>query len=142
MLQQPKNWQEVKASAERVALPVGAYLCKILGAKVADYTDKTGNQYSKLEMAFDITEGEYAGHFQRDFDAQTQEDKKWKGVLRQYIAKDDGTQQDEWTKSNFKAMVDAVEESNVGYHFDWDEKSLKGKAVGCLFRNTQWVMDG
>ena len=142
-IQKPSNWENVKAMAERVSLPVNAYVCKIVGAKVADYTDKTSGAllFQRLEIAFDIAEGEYTGHFQNDFDAQTGEDKKWKGVLRQYLPKDNGDEKDEYTKSALKALIECLEECNPGFHFDWDdERKLKGKMVGVLFRNEQWAM--
>ena len=70
-MQKPKDWENVKATVERVALPVGAYICKIVGAKVVDYKDKQDESkilFSRLEIALDICEGEYAGHYQTDFD--------------------------------------------------------------------------
>ena len=76
------------------------------------------------------------------FDNQNTEDKRWKGVLRQYIPTDDGSEKDARTKSYFKAMIEAIEDSNNGYHWDWDEKKLKGKIVGCLFRLEEWEWDG
>ena len=32
----------------------------------------------------------------------------------------------------------AVEASNSGYHWDWNEGGLKGKLVGVLFRKEEW----
>jgi hypothetical protein len=83
-------------------------------------------------------EGEFKGFFDNDFKANTNANKKWKGVLRQFIPKDDGSEKDEWTKSSFKGMVTAFEKSNPGYQWNWDEASLSGKVVGILFRNEEW----
>ena len=58
------------------------------------------------------------------------------------MPKDDGSEKDEWTKSAFKALMLAIEESNEGFHWDWDEKKLKGLKVGCLFRSEEWEFDG
>lgn len=135
------NWEKVEASKEIQPLPVGAYIGKVLKAKVATYGQE-GNQFEKFEIAFDISEGEYAGFYGADFDNQTGEDKKWKGVLRLYLPKDDGSEQDEWTKRTFKNMTVAFEESNAGYHWDWNEDGLKGKTVGILFRNEEWEFNG
>ena len=55
--------------------------------------------------------------------------------------KEDGTEKDNWTISVFKAFTEAVEESNQGYHWDWDETTLKGKVFGCLFRREEWEYD-
>ena len=35
-----------------------------------------------------------------------------------------------------------VEDGNPGYHWDWDESTLKGKTVGVLFRNREWEYNG
>lgn len=123
-------------------LPKGAYEVKIMDAKEVTYTVKDGSTFSKLEIAFEIATGEFAGFYRRNFDAQTQEDKKWKGVMRLYIPKDDGTDKDEWTKKTFKRMMQAIEDSNPGYRWDWNEKGLKGKIVGCLYQNREWAYNG
>ena len=135
------GYEEVKAATERVILPKGGYVVKIKAAQVKTYQGQNGD-FEKLEIAFDIAEGEYKGFFQNDFDNQNTEDKRWKGVLRQYIPTDDGSEKDARTKSYFKAMIEAIEDSNVGYHWDWDEKKLKGKIVGCIFRLEEWEWDG
>lgn len=142
MINKPKNWENVQTAAERRKLPAGGYLVKIVGAKVATYQTQMGGTVDKLEIALDIVDGEYKGFYNDDYKAQNQEDKKWKGVLRQYLPKDDGTEKDEWTKSALKALTDAIEESNPGYHWDWDETKLKGKLAGCLFQNQQWSVNG
>lgn len=144
-MKKPQNWENVQAARERVPLPVGAYLIKIIDAKQEDVTakDDPGTVlFSVLKIGLDITEGEFAGYYQNDYSAQQGEDKRWKGVLRQYLPKDDGTEKDGWTASALKALVEAVEESNPGFHFDWDEKKLKGKVAGCLFRSEEWAFDG
>lgn len=135
------GYEEVKAATERVILPKGGYIVKIKAAQVKTYQGQNG-EFEKLEIAFDIAEGEYKDYFQNDFDNQNTEDKRWKGVLRQYIPTDDGSEKDARTKSYFKAMIEAIEDSNNGYHWDWDEKKLKGKTVGCLFRLEEWEWDG
>ena len=63
-------------------------------------------------------------------------------VKRVEIPKEDGSKEDERTKSYFKTMVEAIEDSNTGYHWDWNEKGLKGKVVGCLVRAEEWEMNG
>lgn len=144
-MKKPQNWENVQAARERVPLPAGAYLIKIIDAKQEDVTakDDPGTVlFSVLKIGLDITEGEFAGYYQNDYSAQQKEDKRWKGVLRQYLPKDDGTEKDGWTASALKALVEAVEESNPGFHFDWDEKKLKGKVAGCLFRSEEWAFDG
>ena len=135
------NWENVKPAAERQQLPKGGYIVRILDAKIRTYTSDKGT-FEKLEISVDIAEGEFKDFYANDYRSQTQEDKRWKGVLRQYIPTDDGSEKDDWTKSVFKAMTDAVEDSNPGYHWDWNETGLKGKTVGALFRSEEWEYQG
>lgn len=132
------NWNEVKAAADRQKLPAGGYVVKIMNAVVNTYKDKDERPFEKLEISIDIIEGEYKDFYANDYRSQQQEDKRWKGVLRLYVPTDDGSERDEWTKSRLKAVTDAIEDSNPGYHWGWDEKELKGKIVGCLFREEEW----
>ena len=137
MINRPKNWDDVREFGDRPKLPVGAYVCKVKQAVVqsTDYGDQ-------LCVLFDIVDGEYAGFYQDDFDANQRQDRKWKGVLRQFIPKDDGSEKDEWTKSAFKGMVTAFENSNRGFVWNWNEKELAGKEVGIIFRNEEWEYNG
>ena len=109
MIQKPNNWENVRAFSDSRKLPLGAYVCIIKQAivKQTDYGDQ-------LCILFDISEGEWAGYYQDDFDNNTRDDKKWKGVLRQFLPKNDGSEKDEWAKSMLKGLTTAVEESNRG----------------------------
>ena len=98
--------------------------------------------FNKLEISIDIIEGEYSGFFASDYRSQQNEDKKWKGVLRMSVPSDDGSEMDEKIKSMFKTNITAIEESNSGYHWDWNEKALKGLVVGCLFQSQEWEWEG
>lgn len=126
---------DIYRNAER--LPAGGYIVKILEAKEieSDY----GN---KLLLSFDIEEGEHKGFFTANYKAQTGEDKKWKGTYRLNIPKDDGSEQDGWAKRRFNTMIVDIEESNPGYHWDWDESKLKGKIIGALFNNKEYEFNG
>ena len=137
MIRKPNNWNEVQEFSDRQKLPVGAYVCKIKQVRIQD------NSFgSQLAMLFDIAEGDYTGYFKKDFDGNTAQDKKWRGVLRMWLPKDDGSEKDEITKRTFKGMVTAFEKSNLGYQWDWNENSLVGKSVGILFRNEEWEYNG
>ena len=138
-----KNYETTRTITDAPKLPAGGYVCRIMAAKVATYGGKDGRpSYEKLEIAFDITEGEYKDFYKNDFDANTHEDKKWKGVLRLSVPTDNGSDADEWAKRVFRTCIEAVEDSNPGYHWDWNEAGLKGKDVGCLFRNEEWEYNG
>ena len=42
----------------------------------------------------------------------------------------------------FKTIMMNFEESNPGYHWDWDEQTLKGKLIGALFNNKEYEFNG
>lgn len=137
MINKPRNWDNVQAFADRPKLPVGAYVCKINQAAVRD-----SDYGPQLCLVFDIAEGEYSGFYAADFKSSQQQDKKWKGVLRQFLPKDDGSDKDEWTKSSLKGLLTAIENSNYGFIWNWDERSLAGKEIGIIFRNEEWEYNG
>ena len=131
------NYAETQALSETRKLPKGGYIVRIMGAEVKEYS-----WGQRLEISIDISEGEYKDFYAADYRSQTGEDKKWKGVLRLSVPTDDGSEKDDLTKRIFKGNIEAVEDSNSGYHWDWDEKKLKGKTVGCIFRNEEWEIGG
>lgn len=128
------NFKAQKSTGGSQAIPAGGYVGKIKAAKVAEY-----NWGNVLEVAFDVTEGELTGFFQKQFDANTADDKKWKGVCRIVIP--DGTEE-EWQRRPFENLIYSIEDSNSGYHWDWNEAGLKGKLCGFLFNNREWEMNG
>ena len=129
---------EIKRNAGgRETLPAGGYVCQIVNARVeeAEWGDT-------LIIAHDVCEGDYSGIFKRDYDGNTNENKKWRGIFRVRLPKDDGSEQDEWKKRILGNTVWAIEESNPGFAFDWDEKKLKGKKIGLIYRNKEWEYNG
>ena len=128
-----------KASSGREILPAGGYVCDIKSAKVEEYR---GGEFSALVLAIEVAEGQYAGFWKKDYDQNTNDDKKWRGTYRISIPKDDGTEQDGWTKRTFGNFIWCIQESNPGYTWNWDEKTLKGKKLGVLYRNKEWEFDG
>lgn len=131
------DYNETKTYREKERLPRGAYILKILN--VEEVTNSYGES---LVFSFDIAEGEHKGFYRQEYNNQFQEDKKWKGTYRLFEPRDDGSEMDAWTKSKFKAVMEAFEASNPGYHFDWDEKKLVEKLIGGLFINKEWAKDG
>ena len=136
-----KNWNEVKSIQDKPKLPPGGYICKIMDAEEVEFDGKNGT-FSKLQVSMDIYEGEYNGFYADDYRNQQQEDKRWGCVYSLYLPTDDGSDKDEFTKRKFKTFTECVEDSNPNYHWDWNEKGLKGKTVGMVFRNEQWEWDG
>jgi hypothetical protein len=117
-------------------LPVGGYVAKIMNAEVKEY-----DWGEVLVVSFDIAEGEYKDFFANQYKANTNEDKKWKGNFRINVPQE-GNQWFDSQKRSFGNAIACIEESNNGYHWDWDEAKLKGKMVGVLFRNFEWEVNG
>ena len=135
------NYETTQTISARAQLPVGAYICQIFKAEEKVYTSPKG-EWHKLEVSFDISEGEHKDFYANDYRSQSGEDKKWKGILRMNIPSDDGSEADNWAKRSFKTNILAIEESNNGYHWDWNEAQLKGKTVGIVFRSEEWEYNG
>ena len=131
------GYKPQKQGGAREILPAGGYVAKILNAE-----EKRYDWGDVLLISFDISEGERTGFFNKDYQENSNEDKKWRGTYRLPIPKDDGSERDGWTKNTFGGAMWAIEESNPGYAWNWDEKTLKGKTVGVLFRNKEWEMNG
>ncbi len=131
------GYEAAKAYSDQERLPVGGYVLKILDVKY-----QTNEWGDVILLSFDIYEGEQKDFYAANYRAQTGEDKKWKGVYRLRVPKDDGTEQDSWTMRRFKTVITAFEESNSGYHWNWDEQTLKGKLIGALFNNKEYEFNG
>ena len=109
------DYETTKAYGDIQTLPRGGYILKIMGAEVCE---NRNGQYIKISC--DIAEGEYTGFYANEYRNQQTEDKKWHCHYLLNCPKDDGTEQDGWTKRRFKTVIEAMEEANPGYHFDWD----------------------
>lgn len=136
-MKQLNGYANAQVYTEQERLPIGGYLLKILDVKY-----QTNDWGDIIQLSFDITEGEHKDFFIHNYNQQTGEDKKWKGVYRLRVPKDDGSEQDEWTMRRFKTVIAAFEESNSGYHWNWDEQTLKGKSIGALFNNKEYEFNG
>lgn len=136
-MKQFNGFEPKKSGGAREQLPAGGYVAKILNAEEISYS--WGNV---LLISFDILEGHYKDFFATDYKGQDREDKKWRGTYRLPVPKDDGTERDGWSKRTFGNAIWAIEDSNPGYHWDWNEAGLKGKTVGVLYRNREWEMNG
>ncbi|MBQ6240903.1 MAG: hypothetical protein IJK56_11185 [Firmicutes bacterium] len=133
-INQFKDFDKTRGYSEGQQLPRGGYVCQIIGAKVEN------NDYGQtVKIAYDIAEGEFKDYFKRQFDSNPNEDKHWPGIYLLNVPTDDGSQQDGWTKRRFRTFTDALEDSNSGYHFDWDEAKFAGKLVGFVFNYREWT---
>ena len=137
MITKPQGYDEMQIFEALERLPVGGYVLKVLRTKIETYS-----WGQVLVLAFDVAEGEHTGFYQKNLNAQQQKNKKWKGTYRINLPKNDGSEQDEWSIRKLKSAMTAIEKSNEGYEWNWDENSLAGKLVGGLFGNKEWENDG
>lgn len=137
MINKPNGWDNARTYTDGgEQLPPGGYVIKILNTKIEKYGSS-----EKLVLQIDINEGEHFEFYKEQWENQTQEDKKWKGRFDMWLPKNDGSEQDGWTISRMKTNIAAIEDSNKGYHWDWNEQTLVGKIVGALFNTKEFKND-
>ena len=118
-----ENFEQVKASGEFDSLKPGGYIGVLYKAE-----DESEKEY--LKVSFDIAEGEFADYYKNLYSQFN----FWGGVfIRSYKEK---------ALSMFKGFIKAVEESNVVYVWNWDESTLKGKKVGLIIQEEEYVPTG
>ena len=122
------NWENVKATGSFETLPAGGYVCQIKSVNEV----KNKKDGTRLEIMLDIAEGDYRGFFERDYRSQTREDKFWRGIANQNVP-NEGSPKYEQQAGFFKRFINDIEESNPGYHWNWDEKTLVGRMIGVVF---------
>lgn len=142
-MKQFKDWEKAKEDAKHLGsssqLPVGGYIAKI---KDVRFEEGQNGGSDRIVVAFDIAEGEYKDFFKTQFENNTSEDKKWKGKATIYCPKDDGSEKDQWTQKAFMRWVNAFEDSNKGYTWDWVESKWKGLLIGLIYGETGTVIEG
>ena len=138
MMKPIPGWADIpEEMPQRPSLPNGAYVCQI--KQVSINPTQYGEQ---IVLVFDICEGEYTGFYTYEFDKNPNVPKKWKGTLKQFLPKNDGSEADGWSQSRLKGLITAFEHSNPGFTWNWDEQSLVGKRVGILTRKEEWAVNG
>lgn len=133
MITRFNDYDKVQTYGNFERLPKGAYICKVLGVELQLYKGK-----ECIKLSCDIAEGDFANHFADAYRSNTNEDKKWTCNYLLWVPTNDGSQADDWTKRRFKTVIEAFEDSNNGYHFDWDEKKFKGLIIGGLFNEREY----
>ena len=110
-------------------LPKGAYIVRIMGAKEEPNRNGGGTH---LSIAFDIAEGEYTGFYDKQYKANEADDKKWPYDAVYYLSvPNDNSQAYVWT--NWNTFFADLEDSNNGFVFGGDPRTLKGKLIGGKF---------
>ena len=134
------NYEKYQAYDNNTSqLPVGGYVFRISAVR---YEQGQNGSSDRIVVAFDVAEGEFAGFFKKKFDADQNEDKKWKGTTTLYIPREDGSEQDNWTIRKLKTFTNALEDSNPNYKWDWDENKWKGLMIGGVFGEIYTVING
>ena len=125
------NWDNIEAKGmdDFKALPIGAYECKIINA-VENHNEESGK--TTLKVMVDIASGEYKDYFKKRYDSNTAIDRKWDNNATKYLAFEGEN------TSFFKGFITTVENSNVGYKWDWDETTLRDKKIVGVFQYEQY----
>ena len=126
-----ENWDniDVKGMDDFKALPIGAYECKIINA-VENHNEESGK--TTLKVMVDIASGEYKDYFKKRYDSNTAIDRKWDNNATKYLAFEGEN------TSFFKGFITTVENSNVGYKWNWDETTLRDKKIVGVFQYEQY----
>ena len=134
-----KNFKPNYSGGERMTLPPGIYEGHIINAKVDELGDAPA-----LMIQVEIDKGEYAGFFRRQYESQQggQYSVRYKGVYRITLPDGKDEQHDNWRKHQLEGAVWALENSNPGYKWDWDENKLKGLKIGLNIRDRDYYYNG
>lgn len=132
-MKQTSDYAQAQAyTGDNERLPLGGHICQIRGARCE--TARSGKEM--LVLAIDIKEGsESDGFYQRRFDRAKEynADAKWPCLYRSVTETNDGK-----TNPMFKGLIKAIEESNPGYTWNWNERSLNGLVVGFNFGEEEY----
>ena len=114
------DWNKVEEAKEFEPLKEGGYVAVIKNAE-----DNPDKEY--LRISYDIAEGEFKNYYENLYKAK----QFWGGnFYRSY--KDSA-------KGFFKAFLNAVKQSNVGFVFNNDETNLRDKFVGIVLSKEEYV---
>ena len=127
---------EKKKSEGFKGIEVGGYIAKIMNAEVLTYS-----WGEILKVDFDIADGEFKDYYKTQYINNTNEDKKWQGNIRVTVP-DESNEYYESQKKRFGNFIACLEESNVGYTWDWNEANLKGKFIGLVYGNEEYSFNG
>lgn len=129
----PRNWENTQAyDGNYERMTAGGHICRIMSARVDEV-----NGSEMLVLALEIAEGSNLdGFYGRDHKQKKAADPnaKWGCVFRQFILTRDGD-----CSPYFKGLIKCVEDSNSGYRWGWQEETLKGKLVGVIFREEEFL---
>ena len=120
---------EAKGMDDFRGLPIGAYECVIKDARL-NHNEETGK--NTLKISIDIASGEYKDYFLKAYETDTRIDRKWNNNAVRYLAYEGDN------VSYFKGFLTVIENSNIGYKWNWEESTLKGKKVCGVFQYEEY----
>lgn len=140
----PQGYDTTQAAnygdAQLPAITPGGHGAIIKKAFIAD-EEYDGIKYQKLVIWFDIQEGsEFDGYYEKKYRAAKQfsnpkyGDPRWQGEFKQSITTKEG-----YTNPFFKGLITSIEKSNPPYKFDFNENGLKGKKIGLVFGEEDFI---
>ncbi len=126
-----ENWDNIEARGmeDFKTLPIGAYECKIINA-VENHNEQSGK--TTLKVMIDIASGEYKDYFKKRYDSNTAIDRRWDNNATKYLAFEGEN------TSYFKGFITCVENSNVGYKWNWEESTLRDKKIVGVFQYEEY----
>ena len=134
-MNKPKGYDQAQASGGFKSITAGTHKIKIL--KAIDTKSKAGQPM--LQLNCDIAEGEFKDYYRKAYDYKKQNygSATWGCVIRKLC-----DENDDRTIGYFKGMMTAIENSNQGYKWDWQEESLRNKvACGVFDYDKPWQND-
>ena len=125
-MQPIKNYENIQPSDGSFDRPgPGGYICRIVN--VFDKPMDTSGKGDYLKIEFDIHEGPYKDYY---VDSYKRSGKWFGSFIRSYKEKALGM---------FKHFTDCVEASNARYQWNFDESTLKGKLIGLVFGEEEYL---
>ena len=122
-MEKPKNWDSVQANTgDYESLKLGGH--EVIIKNAYEYTGMTGNTSLKIEVDIDGKD-EQKGFYQKQYDNNTNSDKKWPNASCKYIS----LKEDDTCLALYKGFTTIIENSNPGYKWNFDEKTLIGKKL-------------
>lgn len=119
------------------SLPAGAYVARIKAVKIdGAEPDQT------LVIRLDVAEGEYIGYFLNRYNQEKETSKfepRYRGDFKIRIPNDNSSSM--YPDSDVRKFNDAIyriEQSNPGYHWDWNENGLVDKYVGINMQDAEF----
>ena len=117
-------------------LPKGLYTVGIKAVKI-EGTEPD----QRLIIRTEIIDGEYTGYYTKRYQSDTANSSgryevRYKGDYAIQIPDQANPKRQhfDWDMRSFNGSIWAIEDSNPGYHWDWNEQSLVGKTVGINVR--------